>query len=288
MPPEEQCEDWSSPARYWRPSSPPRSAWPRLDSRAIPAVADQFRARDGGARVPARRPGRRRLDRRLHRRDGRLRDRRGRGGLRPRNAPGLRRAARARSTYLATASDGAAADAAKTGKAILAVVAAGGDPASFQGRDLIGPARRPFIDPATGAYGDGSTFSQSFAVLAVVASGRHRASGGHGRAGRRCRIPTAAGATAPRPGRRRHRRHELDGDRAHGPRRRPAPLRRRGGPCLPAHAAARRRRLPVLRTRRPTGPPAAIPTPIRSSSRRSSRPARTRRRRPGRRRATTC
>jgi len=29
MPPEEQCEDSSSPARYWRPSSSRRSAWPR-------------------------------------------------------------------------------------------------------------------------------------------------------------------------------------------------------------------------------------------------------------------
>src|SRR5664280_1471827 len=38
--------------------------------------------------------------------------------------------------YVAVASDGATADAAKTGKAVLAVVAAGGDPAAFEGRDL--------------------------------------------------------------------------------------------------------------------------------------------------------
>src|SRR5450759_1144268 len=72
--------------------------------------------------------------------------------------------------YLATASDVAAGDAAKTGKTILAVVAAGGHPASFAGRDLT--ARLVALyNSGTGAYGDGSTFGQSFAVLAVVASG---------------------------------------------------------------------------------------------------------------------
>ena len=72
--------------------------------------------------------------------------------------------------YLATASDRATADANKTGKAILAVVAAGGNSADFAGRDLTARLNALYHS-ATGAYGDGSTFSQSFAVLAVVASG---------------------------------------------------------------------------------------------------------------------
>jgi hypothetical protein len=72
--------------------------------------------------------------------------------------------------YLATASDAAAGDAAKTGKTILAVVVAGGDPASFAGRDLTA-SLAALYHPDSGAYGDGSTFGQSFAVLAVVASG---------------------------------------------------------------------------------------------------------------------
>jgi hypothetical protein len=72
--------------------------------------------------------------------------------------------------FLATASDKATTDANKTGKAILAIVAAGDNPASFVGRDLT--ARLDALYHAgTGAYGDGSTFSQSFAVLTVVASG---------------------------------------------------------------------------------------------------------------------
>jgi hypothetical protein len=72
--------------------------------------------------------------------------------------------------YLASASDAAAGDAAKTGKTILAVVAAGGDPASFAGRDLLSRLDALY-DPDTGAYGDGSTFSEAFAILADVASG---------------------------------------------------------------------------------------------------------------------
>src|ERR1035437_6797669 len=72
--------------------------------------------------------------------------------------------------YLATASDAAAGDAAKTGKTVLAVVAAGGNPASFAGRDLK-KRLNVLYHSATGAFGDGSTFGQSFAVLAVVASG---------------------------------------------------------------------------------------------------------------------
>jgi hypothetical protein len=72
--------------------------------------------------------------------------------------------------YLAIASDKATTDASKTGKAILAVVAAGGNPADFAGRDLTARLNSLYHS-GTGAYGDGSTFSQSFAILAVVASG---------------------------------------------------------------------------------------------------------------------
>ena len=73
--------------------------------------------------------------------------------------------------YLAAASDGAATDAAKTGKAALAVVAAGGVPSAFQGRDLV--ARLVALYHAgTGAYGDGSTFAEAFAILALRADGR--------------------------------------------------------------------------------------------------------------------
>jgi hypothetical protein len=74
--------------------------------------------------------------------------------------------------YLATASDAAASDAAKTGKAILAVIAAGASPSSFAGRDLFARLNALY-HPATGAYGDGSTFAQSFAILAMAASGRY-------------------------------------------------------------------------------------------------------------------
>jgi len=72
--------------------------------------------------------------------------------------------------FLATASDAAADDAAQTGKAILAAVAAGADPTSFSGRNLAARLEALY-HPGSGAYGDGSTFSESFAILAVVASG---------------------------------------------------------------------------------------------------------------------
>ena len=72
--------------------------------------------------------------------------------------------------FIATASDATTTDAAKTGKTILAVVAAGLDPAAFSGRNLV--ARLAALYHAdTGAYGDGSTFAQAFAILAVDASG---------------------------------------------------------------------------------------------------------------------
>jgi hypothetical protein len=73
--------------------------------------------------------------------------------------------------FLASASDAAAGDAAKTGKAIVAVVAAGADPADFAGRDLVARLSALYHSE-TGAYGDGATFSQSFAVLALAAAGQ--------------------------------------------------------------------------------------------------------------------
>ena len=73
-------------------------------------------------------------------------------------------------SFIATASDKATTDAAKTGKAILAVVASGGDPTSFDGRDLVARLAAVY-DSTPGAYGDGATFSQSFAILGEVASG---------------------------------------------------------------------------------------------------------------------
>ena len=73
-------------------------------------------------------------------------------------------------TFLATASDAATTDAAKTGKTILAVVASGLDPAAFSGRNLVGRLAALY-HAGTGAYGDGSTFAQAFAILAVDASG---------------------------------------------------------------------------------------------------------------------
>jgi len=72
--------------------------------------------------------------------------------------------------FLATASDAAAGDAAKTGKAALAVIAAGQNPAGFSGRNLVARLGALY-HAATGKYGDGSTFGQSFAILAVDASG---------------------------------------------------------------------------------------------------------------------
>ena len=48
--------------------------------------------------------------------------------------------------YIATSSDAATGDAAKTGKAILAVVAAGLDPAGFEGRDLLALSKDEMSD----------------------------------------------------------------------------------------------------------------------------------------------
>jgi hypothetical protein len=72
--------------------------------------------------------------------------------------------------FLATASDAAVGDAAKTGKDVLAVIAAGQNPAGFSGRNLVARLGALY-HAATGKYGDGSTFGQAFAILAVDASG---------------------------------------------------------------------------------------------------------------------
>ncbi len=92
-------------------------------------------------------------------------------GFDPATLHGCSGTATAALDYLATASDAATTDAAKTGKATLAVVAAGGDPAAFQGRDLIARLGALY-NSGTGAYGDGSTFGESFAILALRAGGR--------------------------------------------------------------------------------------------------------------------
>jgi hypothetical protein len=73
--------------------------------------------------------------------------------------------------YIAAASDAASTDAAKTGKAALAVVAAGGDPSSFAGRDLMARLAALY-NSGTGAYGGGATFAEAFAILALRSGGR--------------------------------------------------------------------------------------------------------------------
>lgn len=145
--------------------------------------------------------------------------------------------------FIATASDAAATDPNKTGKAILAVVAAGADPSSFSGRDLI--ARLNAVYHAdTGKFGDGSTFGQAFAILALHASGVRRALSRDGRAG------VAPGSRRKlelriRARRRGQRRHELHRNRPDGPRHGGCPFGRLGRPCVSGDAAAGRRRLPV-------------------------------------------
>ncbi len=69
--------------------------------------------------------------------------------------------------FLAARVSAATADAGKTAKLILALVADARDPGVFAGQDL--PARlQTFYDPASGHYGDGATFAQSLAILALV------------------------------------------------------------------------------------------------------------------------
>lgn len=80
-------------------------------------------------------------------------------------------AGRSSYSYLAANVDAASKDAGSTAKLILALVAGRWDPGTFGGRDLLGHLGG-FYDPATGEYGDGSTFGQSLAILALVAAGR--------------------------------------------------------------------------------------------------------------------
>ncbi|MBF6605586.1 MAG: hypothetical protein IVW53_08415 [Chloroflexi bacterium] len=74
-------------------------------------------------------------------------------------------------SYLASAVDHVTADAGSTAKLILAVVAGRWNPGTFGGRDLFGRLDG-FYDPATGRYGDGSTFGQSLAILTLTGTGR--------------------------------------------------------------------------------------------------------------------
>lgn len=73
--------------------------------------------------------------------------------------------------YLAANVTTATADAGKTAKLILAVVAGHRDPTSFGGSDLLARLDADHSS-GTGAYGDGSTFSQSLAILALHAAAR--------------------------------------------------------------------------------------------------------------------
>lgn len=57
-----------------------------------------------------------------------------------------------------------------TGKLILAVLAGKLDPTAFGGQDLIAHLGT-FLHGTTGAYGDGSTFGQSLAILALKGAG---------------------------------------------------------------------------------------------------------------------
>ncbi|MGA2284238.1 MAG: prenyltransferase/squalene oxidase repeat-containing protein [Candidatus Dormibacteria bacterium] len=73
-------------------------------------------------------------------------------------------------TYLAENAAGACADPGACGELIQAVVAAGGDPTSFGGQDLLTMLEAGY-DPATGEYGDGEAFTQALAIQGLVAAG---------------------------------------------------------------------------------------------------------------------
>ena len=51
-----------------------------------------------------------------------------------------------------------------------AVIAAGGDPASFGGEDLLSALEAGYA-PATGEYGNGEAFTQALAIQGLVAAG---------------------------------------------------------------------------------------------------------------------
>ena len=69
------------------------------------------------------------------------------------------------------ASTATAASARDCGELIQAVLAAGADPHTFGGLDLI-TRLDAYYDPATGKYGDGQGFTQALAIQALVAVGR--------------------------------------------------------------------------------------------------------------------
>lgn len=73
--------------------------------------------------------------------------------------------------FLAAKLSAATADAGKTAKLILAVAAGHRDPAAFAGTDLVAKLTAD-RSAGTGAYGDGATFTQSLAILALHAAAR--------------------------------------------------------------------------------------------------------------------
>ena len=73
-------------------------------------------------------------------------------------------------TYLADNATAACAEAGACGELIQAVIAAGGDPASFGGEDLLSALEAGYA-PATGEYGNGEAFTQALAIQGLVAAG---------------------------------------------------------------------------------------------------------------------
>ncbi len=171
---------------------------------AIPASAsaptDSERA-TAALSVPLGRPVPGRLRGPLPRRDGRLRDRDGGRGLRPGHSPGLH--GRRHGAGLPRKLPPTRRPATRRRRARRSWRSS--RPAAIRRASQVAtfsPDSTRSITPDTGAYGDGSTFSEAFAILAVVGIGRLGAGGGHRRARALCRTATAAGATARRPWRR--------------------------------------------------------------------------------------
>jgi hypothetical protein len=73
-------------------------------------------------------------------------------------------------TYLADNAAAACLDPGACGELIQAVVAAGGDPSSFGGQDLLTLLDASY-DTSTGEYGDGEAFTQALAIQGLVAAG---------------------------------------------------------------------------------------------------------------------
>ena len=121
--------------------------------------------------------------------------------------------------YLEAGIGGSLTNASLVAKEALAAIDAKLDPTAFGGHDLLTALDATF-DSTTHAYGDGETYTQSLAILALVAA----ADAGHPLpAGRRHRADRGPGhrrlvGLPGRQGRCRWRRHELDGDRHRGAR----------------------------------------------------------------------